>query len=231
MRYLYTRLTIILLAFLVASIAGADIASNISNSDPLLKQKIDYECWGVPLHTVIEELAVKTKVNLYCGSSNSDFKVRDQRANIRIKDLTLDKLMASLARTFKMKWQITKEEDKSPNYRLIADEKLWKKASKESEQRELDYYQSRKQVVDSYLNLADLNSTQLEALKQTSPLLYAASMTGLSDDVKAFINSVPGLYDAVIYNKPFKISSRNLNSNSRQTIINLNEAVINFQLF
>lgn len=104
---------------------------DISKPDSSLKQKIEYEVWDKTLAYVVEELADKYEVKLYCGSSISDYKIRDQKVNIRVKDITLGKLMASMARTFKMKWIVLENDNSKPSYRIVKDKKVWDEAFSE----------------------------------------------------------------------------------------------------
>lgn len=201
----------------------------ISKIDSSLKQKIEYEAWDKTLASVVAELADKYKVKLYCGSSISDYKIRDQKVNIRVKDITLGKLMASMARTFKMKWIVLENDNSKTSYRIVKDKKVWDKAFSEYDKEYQRYISFRKQAIDSYLNVANFQPQQIEALIDTNPLLYAAAKSGLADDLNRLVSALPGLYNAVLYNKSAVYQVSNLDKNALSALISLHEKLFTLQ--
>lgn len=70
---------------------------------------------------------------------------------------------------------------------------------------------------------------QIEALRDTNPLLYAAAKSGLADDLNRLVSELPGLYNAVLYNKSAVYHVSNLDKNVLSTLISLHENLFTLQ--
>lgn len=67
------------------------------NHDPRLNQKITYEGGYKRLHQVAEDLTKQTGVTIYSGRNDSDWHVRDIPLVVRVKDLSLGKVLRAVA--------------------------------------------------------------------------------------------------------------------------------------
>lgn len=65
--------------------------------DERLDQRVTYTATGKRLHTVLDEISVKTGVTISCGNGKDDWKVRDLPIVVCAKDLPLGKLLRGIA--------------------------------------------------------------------------------------------------------------------------------------
>lgn len=170
-------------------------------ADPRLSQKVTYEAWHAPLKTIIEDLSTSTGVKLFAGYNKKDWQVRDRRMNVCVKDITLAKLMSSIARVMKFKWS---RDDKlaPPVYRLVVDRRLVAALQAEASRLDRALKEEEKKrrtgLVDALAKVADLSGPELQTLRETNPYLYMCSQTGFAKAVTQMMADEPALRDAFV---------------------------------
>ena len=79
------------------NVPGAQAAKPEPEKDPRLAQKITYDSGHKRLHYVTDDLSRMTSVDILCGQSKKDWKVRDIPVVVCVKDLPLGKLLKAIA--------------------------------------------------------------------------------------------------------------------------------------
>lgn len=190
--------------------------------DTRLSQKVTYEAWHIPLKTILSELSEVTGVKLNAGYNKDDWQVRDRKMNIYVKDITLNELMNSIARTMKFIWSKNKDVN-PPTYRLYADRQLLAKmqaeASRLANELKNEELKRRTGTLDALASVANLSDADLEALRNDNPYLYQCASTGFANAMTQVFEEAPDIKEAFINGNMTTSVSMSMFSQSTQLLV------------
>ena len=182
-------------------------SAEVGKTDPRLAQKVTYEAWHTPIKTILADLSAKTGVTFYAGYNLNDWRVRDRKMNVLVRDVSLAQLMNSIARVMKFKWSIN-DKKQPPTYRLLMDYRLLAKLQAEASKRENELKSEetrrRTELLDTLARVADASGSELAALKESNPYLYICAETGFAEFFTRILAETPG------YREVFTGANKNL---------------------
>lgn len=118
------RYTIIFAAVLLLSLAAA---AHCVEEDTRLSKPVTITATDVRLHTVLEQIAKTTGVDIRCGKDNKDWQVRDIPVIVCVKDMPLGKLLNLIADSTHLALAARHSGDDNkenePLYRIYRDQK------------------------------------------------------------------------------------------------------------
>lgn len=204
MNWCRTLLCVMLFVALSSCGFAAVLSENAAISkgdDPRLDQSVTYDADGIPISTVLDQLAGSTGVVMNAGLDENDWMVRDRKVVVHVKDMKLVDLMREFAGILRFHWSRGGEEGKW-TYRLWQDgqhrteeESLRASAtdtqSKESRQR-------RENALADMVNLGSLSANDAAGLEATDPWRYVLATEPLGRDAAEFLNGFPAARNAFV---------------------------------
>ncbi|MGI6295571.1 MAG: hypothetical protein ACOX3G_05735 [Armatimonadota bacterium] len=183
------------------------------DTDSRLGQKITYTVSARTVAEILDDLTRTTGVTFKAGSNSSDWQVRDRKMTISVEDVPLNRLMNSISRVMKFKWQRSGEDGKW-TYRLYLDRKSLLDAEAQrvraEERAEEARAKKRAEGVEKYAKLMDLTEEEKNDLRQTNPFLYMAAESGLGKSLGQFFKEVPAAFDAFANGRRLDLDSASL---------------------
>ncbi len=171
------------------------VAARSDRLDPRLAQKVTYEAVHKPVKTVIADLARTTGVTINAGAGKQDWQVRDRRMNLFVKDIPLSKLMESIARVMKFRWEIS--DRTPPTYRLVQDRRLVASMqadfTRKQDELHKEIVRRRQKAGDAIVEVGAMTDAEINGLRDKNPYLYWIGKTGLAKLTAAMFRELPGL--------------------------------------
>lgn len=196
------------------------LKTSTTNKDIRLTQKVTYETRYTSVQQILEDLTAMTGIKLYAGLNKSDWLVRSRKMNIFVKDVKMADLMNSIAHVMKFKWSRS-DYVNPPTYRLVVDRKAAAmadaKMKQADNQREETLYEKRKEWVDIIMQHATMSSAEIN--READPVSFYFAQLGGLEAIHALFSEYPEAKDRVIAGKSFRISTSELSSDTKDTLL------------
>lgn len=192
------------------------------DADSRLSQKITYTASARTVAAILDDLTTATGVTFKAGTNNSDWQVRDRKMTISVTDVPLNRLMNSMARVMKFKWQKSGDDGKWI-YRLYLDRKSLLDAEaqrvRSEERAEEARAKKRAEGVEQYAKLMNLTEEEKNDLRQTNPFLYMAAESGLGKSLGQFFREVPAAFDAFANGRRLDLDGASLSPTAQSNLM------------
>ena len=202
---------------------AASAVEKTDDSDARLAEKITYSASAKTISAILEELTKLTGIVFRAGYNTGDWQVRDRKMTISVADVPISRLMSSMARVMKFKWQRSGEAGEY-SYRLYLDRKtlldIEAQRAREEERAQAAQAKRRAEGMEQYSKLAGLSEEELLNLKQTNPFLYMAARSGLGDSLGSFFKEVPSASDAIATGNPLEMNGSHLSAAAQNSLMN-----------
>lgn len=190
--------------------------------DARLAEKITYIAKGKTISAILDDLTKSTGITFRAGYNSGDWQVRDRKMTISVTDVPISRLISSMARVMKFKWQRSGEPGEY-SYRLYLDRKtlldIEAQRAREEERAQAALAKKRAEGMEQYSKLADLTEEEQLDLKQSNPFLYMAARSGLGNSLGSFFKEVPSAFDAIATGNPLEIRGSQLSAVAQNSLM------------
>jgi hypothetical protein len=196
---------------------------NDANMAAITSCKITYTAKRKSLAVILNDLSKISGIDLRAGDNRYDWRVRDRKMSIFVKDMPLSNLMNSISRVTKLTWR---ENDKHnpPIYNLYMKAKTLQEAidsaHREEELLEEKRSQKREAAVDDLSKLGGLSDEEMAKLRATDPWGYVLASTGVAKSLGYFLGQAPCVRDAFAGGQQLTMSPLSLSLEAQQALLN-----------
>ena len=160
-----------------------------------LQKRITYAAERKSLAAILEDMSRLSGVKLRAGTDRYDWRVRDRKMIVFVKDVPLADIMSSVARVMKLRWAKDKDQPSQPTYVLYMDLKTLREAldRARSENDRFLEERSRKRAaeVDALSDLGSLTDDEKAKLRESDPWGYALASSGVAGSLSTFLSMSP----------------------------------------
>lgn len=171
-----------------------DKAPVAAPTDSRVNPKVTYTARKQFICRILADLSAQTCVTLNAGFTDQDWQVRDRRMTILVKDLPLQDLMNSIARTMKFQWK-TEGDPAKPSYRLYMDRRavlLYEAERRRATARIAALRaQARRHLLDCITSYAGPSDADLADIKTSDPYSYALAKSGAAAGLEELFAACP----------------------------------------
>ncbi|MFQ3548445.1 MAG: hypothetical protein SNJ70_01670 [Armatimonadota bacterium] len=177
-------------------LSDARLQANVSYSTLTVQYNPTYEMDETlptykPLFQIIDEISVKTGIELISGENENDWFCRDRKLVIFARDMKISELLTNIASVLNFTWikegsaekqayRIIQSDEQKDREVTLRDNFLQKKNSEENKK--------RTDVLVEIESLSKMTSEQSESLKSTNEWKYLLSTEGLAESITIFFN-------------------------------------------
>lgn len=193
---------------------GAPVAREARLEDPRLDQKITYRVKLRPMADLTDDLSKLTGVTFHAGITSRDWRVREDCCTVMARDITLRRLMDSIAHVMKFRWS---RAGKEPNwtYRLVEDKSALAKVLREEQARKDRDRAARVARLDRLRSVSGMSPEEFAKLREEDPELYLLAKNGLLGPVLALFDQAPAVRDAWIDGEDLRVNASWLPATAR----------------
>jgi hypothetical protein len=156
-----------------------------------LQKKVTYAAERKSLAVIMEDVSRLTGTRLRAGSDCYDWRVRDRKMSVFVKDVPLADLMGSIARVMKLRWAKDKDQSSEPTYLLYMDLKTLREALAQAhgEEERIRAERSHKRAaeVNALSDLGRLTDEEKAKLRESDPWGYVLASSGVAGSLGTFL--------------------------------------------
>ena len=193
-----------------------DDSASIWDGDERLSKPITYSAYSEMLCTITDDLQKASGVTFFAGRNASDWRTRELRMNLVVKDLPLKDLMQSIARVMKLRWTRNSGGGKY-TYRIIGDKVVTEESPEEKAARELR--QRRQTYFSQYMGLARMTPFEVSRLRTTNPSLYELANKPGGMPLAKLLANVPAASMALIDGRELTLRGNDIPLNVANDIL------------
>lgn len=189
--------------------------------DLRVQQMVTCEAKKQPVYRILADLSSKTGVTLTAGINDQDWQVRERPMTIFVKDVTLQELMDSIARTMRFRWK-TEGAPAEPRYRLYMDRRavLLYEAQRK---RDANYAATMRQKARENLlgGLQRAATTPGDQLRSSDPYSYLLARSGMATALARLFEICPETQEAFASGKMWIGRSDTLSADARKAVLDV----------
>lgn len=191
-------------------------ASSTQDVDARLDKKITYSARRKLVYAIVDDLSKLSDVKLYAGRDTGDWRTRDLRVNVIVKDVSLRDVMQSIARVMQFKWNRSSSGEKWV-YRLVDPNSDSDKSVEILQARALA--ERRRKFFIDLMSLARMSGAEIDGLKSGKPELYALAKTTYGVPLARFLADTPVASMALMAGRRVVLRGGDLPLSAMQTLL------------